>query len=94
MKKVVLLLTAAVMLAAVPLTALPAGAAPKVDRLERFNGKLVVTATYHPKSNRTVCDMRDRRIKKGSSAYHIRHNRWRMKGNYSAEGCLRAWVQQ
>jgi len=64
------------------------------DRLSRFHGKLKVTATYQPKNNRTLCEMRDKRIKKNASDSSLRHSHWRMKGKYSAKDCLEAWLQQ
>ena len=76
------------------LFATAAGARPHTDHLSRYGGKLTVTATYHPKSNQTVCVLRDKRVKKEAADPHLWHNRWRMKGKYSAEDCLRAWVQQ
>jgi hypothetical protein len=65
--------------------------AAHTDHLSHFHSKLTVTATYQPKSNRTVCDLRDRRIK---GHPNFSYPRWHMPGKYSAENCLRAWVQQ
>jgi hypothetical protein len=88
-----LLLGMAVLLVTL-LLATAADARPHTDHLSRYGGKLTVTATYHPKSNQTVCDLRDKRIKKKAADPNLWHNRWRVKGKSSAEDCLRAWIQQ
>jgi hypothetical protein len=64
------------------------------DHLSRYHGKLQVNAIYQPTNNRTVCDLRDYRLKKKAADPNLWHNRWRMSGKHSAKDCLEAWLQQ
>jgi hypothetical protein len=64
------------------------------DSLSRYHGKLRVWAVYHPKTNKTTCDLTDRRIKKRYSGSELRHSHWRMSGKHSAKDCLEAFLQQ